>query len=365
MNICHVTSVHPLNDGRIYEKECISLSKAGHVVYLVGAGDYFEANDVNIVSVGSNAKNRFKRFFKLDKEIIQTALSLECDVYHLHDPELLRYAMLIKRKGHSVIFDSHEDVPRQIADKKWIPFCFRKIISFIYEKWEKHICKRIDYVVAATEKISSIFMQYGIKTETINNYPIEEGIEIEIKEREKNVLCFAGGLSESNGIRQLIDVVCELDEVRLILAGPMEECIRTYLEEKKCDRIQYKGIIRREEVINLYCKSTIGIVVDLPTGNNIDGLPIKLFEYMSVGLPIITSDFPLRHKIFEKYLCGKLVDPFNHQEYKKTVLEILRDNSFQKQCSENGIRAVSEEYNWKSQEKTLCKIYMSLEEKNA
>ena len=33
--ICHFTSVHSATDGRIFEKECCSLAKAGYEVYFV------------------------------------------------------------------------------------------------------------------------------------------------------------------------------------------------------------------------------------------------------------------------------------------------------------------------------------------
>ena len=38
MKVCHVTSVHALTDGRIFEKECCSLARLGYEVFLVGVG---------------------------------------------------------------------------------------------------------------------------------------------------------------------------------------------------------------------------------------------------------------------------------------------------------------------------------------
>lgn len=362
MKVCHVTSVHELNDTRIFEKECSTLAEAGYETYLIGNGENYINNGVFIKGVKNCYKGRIGRSLLYSKKLVDEALKLNCDIYHLHDPELLIYGNKIRKKGHKVIFDSHEDTPRQILDKHWIPLFARKLISYLYEKYEKRICRRIDAVVVATEKIGDVFNSYGINATVIFNYPIENHmISSAVEKRSKNLLCFAGSLFIGNGIIQLIDVVCDLPNVRLKLAGPIQDEVKKHLELKKNDRIQYLGILSHQDVAKLYMESTIGVVADLPTGNNIDGLPIKMFEYMQFGLPILTTNFPLRKKMFEEYKCGVLIDPYNHLEYKKAVQSILLDEEFRKKCEFNGKIAVKNRYNWKSEANKLVCLYSELE----
>lgn len=359
MRVCHITSVHSLTDGRIFEKECCSLAKQGHEVYLVGVGDTEKKQGVNIVGVNAKRKGRIYRYLYLDKLILKKALELKCDLYHIHDPELLKYVSKIKRHGHKVVFDSHEDVPRQIYSKYWIPLFLRGIVSGIYEKYEKKVCQKVDCVIAATDKIRDIFLQYGIKSVTIFNYPIL-GEETRTSKIDNNVLCFAGGLSQSNGIVELIDAVRDLDRVYLKLAGKFEPAIENYFVNNKNERMEYLGVLSKKEVEDLYLSSSVGVVVDLPTGNNIDGLPIKLFEFMKFGLPIITSDFPLRRAIFKKYECGKLVNPSDIESYKKAICDMLNDIDYKRACSDNGVKAVHREYNWENEEIKLKNLYEEL-----
>ena len=51
------------------------------------------------------------------KDIYKKALEIDADIYHFHDPELLPYGLKLKKKGKSVIFDSHENYSEQIKEK--------------------------------------------------------------------------------------------------------------------------------------------------------------------------------------------------------------------------------------------------------
>ncbi len=137
MKVCHFTSVHEADDIRIYHKECTSLSEEGFEVYLVAPIAYsYLNNDVKVIIVELDNSCRINRFLRSTRKIYQKALEIDADIYHFHDPELIPYGLKLLKKGKKVIYDVHEDVPRQILGKYWINPFLRKIISYMFEKYE-------------------------------------------------------------------------------------------------------------------------------------------------------------------------------------------------------------------------------------
>ena len=123
MKICHLTSAHNRHDIRIFMKECRSLAKAGYSVTLLCADNNPQENNdtVSIIPTGFSPKNRLDRLKNAKKAMLRTAISIDADIYHFHDPELLSVGLSLKKKGRIVIYDTHEDVPRQLLSKTWIP----------------------------------------------------------------------------------------------------------------------------------------------------------------------------------------------------------------------------------------------------
>lgn len=143
MKICHVTSAHNTDDVRIYKKECLSLAKRkNYEVFLVGEGKSITLNGVNVIGVGEKPKMRLKRMMFFASKTIRHALALDADLYHLHDPELLRYALRLKRAGKKVIFDSHENILDSIDEKVYMPLLIRKIAKFYYKILQQIVIKK-------------------------------------------------------------------------------------------------------------------------------------------------------------------------------------------------------------------------------
>lgn len=365
LKICHLTSVHYSDDIRIFHKECTSLAKHKDFdVTLIAVNcESRVINDVKIISVPCTYKNRTERIFKASRMVYLKALEVDADVYHMHDPDLLYYGLKLHKRGKKVVYDSHEDVPRQILGKHWIPKPLRLTISNCYEAFENYICKRLDFIIVSTPTIKERFLKVNKQTESVCNYPLlGENNQLPSWEERKDEICYVGGITKIRGIVELIDVMEVLPSIRLNLAGsysPMT--LREELMAKVgWEKVNEFGQVDRVQIINILNSSKIGIVTLHPQENYIDSLPIKMFEYMYSGLPVIASNFPLWEQIISENQCGVCVDPFNIPEIASEVTRLLNDAITAQRMGENGRKAVIEKYNWAIEEQKLISIYTSL-----
>jgi glycosyltransferase involved in cell wall biosynthesis len=364
-NIVHLSSVHPRYDTRIFVKQCRSLAALGHAVTLVvadGRGDE-RVDGVRIVDAGY-LPGRLQRMLRTTGRVLQAARALDADLYHLHDPELIPAGLRLKRLGKVVIFDSHEDVPVQLLAKPYLGRWTRRLLSAGYAACEGHVYRRFDALVAATPYIRERLLRIHPHTVDIDNYPILQEFDGRPDWDGKVAeVCYVGSISAIRGIRELVRA-CELlrSPARLSLVGSFAEPAleREVAHFPGWKRVDAHGHVDRSGVQAALRRAVAGLVTLHPVANYLDALPVKMFEYMAAGVPVIASRFPLWQEIVEGNQCGVCVDPGNPAAIAAAIDHFCLHPQVARRMGENGRRAIEARYNWHGEAAKLASLYEDL-----
>jgi glycosyltransferase involved in cell wall biosynthesis len=330
-----------------------------NLVVADGLGDEVK-NAVNIYDVGID-KGRLGRIFKTTKKVLDKALELDSDLYHLHDPELIPVGLKLKKMGKKVVFDAHEDLPKQIMAKHYLNGFSKRILSFIIAKAEIFTLKKFDAVVAATPIIRDKFLAHGMNSVDINNFPMLDEL-IALKPRfDTPTICYIGLLYETRGIREIVQAIENID-VKLIIAGKFFDA--SFESEIKAlkgwEKVDFRGFANRDEVKEILESSIAGLVTLHPTPSYVEAYPVKMFEYMSAGIGVIASDFPLYRAFMEESSCGVCVDPMDVGAIEKEITKMIKDLDEVKKMGIRGKSVIKSKYNWQVEEEKLFKLYREL-----
>jgi len=268
-----------------------------------------------------------------------------------------------------IISDVHEHYPDAIRDYS---SRFKKLLNLlrarIYDHREIKSLKYIDFVITADDAVAARFRSVLGNNDVDIIYNFTD-MDLPYKNNyggRKFDLVYCGGITKLRGVFQLLETIRigknDMPEISLLLLGPVSNDLKreiiNYLKKHNIynnvylvDRVPYK------EVSNYLSQCKIGMVLLLPIPKYKKNIPIKLFEYMAHGLPVVGSDLPTIRRFVEGACSGILVDPLKPDEIYRAVKNLLTDTALYNTFSYNGWKKIRNEWNWNAMEEKLLSLY--------
>ena len=368
--VMHISCLHPWNDTRILFREAKTLSKE-HDVELHAVADFKTRVYEGVIIVGLRKKKIWLRpiqWFILGWRSLRNSAT----VVHLHDPELLLLGLVLCFFGKKVIYDVHEDVYEDILNKDWIPKPLRLIIAKIYLFFHKLSDIQLSAIVTATPTIAKQF--HNRQLVVVRNYPpldvySNNGQDFTSRKMHYPVrLIYVGTINRTRGVLNIVRALHHIPkgfEYRLDIVGSFADGKNFEIEVMEAaavfsNNIFFHGRLEFPQVLKLMAQAHVGLVCTQPTVNDLAGIPLKLFEYMSAGLGVIISDFPSWYPYLEKYPPHEFVDSTKPEDIARGIIKLVNNwNSFDT-IWEQARTDIMSSYNWHTEGIKLTNLYKSI-----
>ena len=370
LRVAMLTSVHPPGYTRVFYREALSAVAAGHEVHLVAPG----ARGAMVEGVRCHGLPRFGGRAGRPLRwpvLLWKAWRLRADVYHLHDPELLPWAVLFRwARRRPVIYDCHEFVAEDIRTKHWIPRPLRRPLAAAFDRFERWAAGRLDAVIAVTGEMADQFRRVQPETVLVRNLPALEPMPEPAPAREP-VVIHSGLMNAERGLAILEETARLVRkrhlEARFVILGPVEWFgVPARLREMApagwaAVGVEFPGTVPYPEVHGRLLGASVGWLPRDPAArNNLLAWPNKLAEYMAAALPVVASDLPTQGRVVREEECGIAVAAMSPAAHADAICRLLDEPAEARRLGENGRRAAEQRYNWASEARTLLALYSRL-----
>ena len=362
MKIAHLTSVHPVVDTRILHKEAASLAAAGHDVVLVAVTERAAVLRGVRVRPVARARSRLGRMTGTAFRILRAALAERADVYHFHDPELLPVGLCLKLAGKRAIYDVHDDLPAAVLSKAWIRPGLRRLVARVVAVLEVGAARLFDVVIVANPAHGARFV--AARTVAVRNLPdlAEFPAMVTSQATREPAAIYVGDLTRARGALPMVEAMALLPAscpVRLWLGGRFSEPGLDVACRALAgwSRVDFLGWLDRAAVAERLGRARVGLVPLQPVPHYRANYPVKLFEYMAAGLPVVAADLPLCREVVEGAGCGLVVDARDPAAIAGALRWLLEHPLEAEAMGRRGRIAVEQRYTWQAESRALLALY--------
>ena len=193
---------------------------------------------------------------------------------------------------------------------------------------ESKVYRRADGIISISRTIKEHLVNLGVPPEAI--HVVHNGVEREwftIERRPSgSSICYTGSLYSWKGVDTLIAAMKYLPDEKLLIVGGgkrMGELKRFAEAEGIVERVSFVGAIPRTEIPGYLSQSKVAVLPNTPSVPSQFSSPLKLFEYMACGIPIVASALPVFQEILIDERNAILFEPGNPHSLAAAIKKLI------------------------------------------
>jgi len=377
------------------ENEAISLIEAGNEVFLfcLHYGDQTQSEQIKGIQVKRYLSNKLE--YKLSalvysfpfythlmaRKINHFLETCKIEAIHVHDIQIAAAVFkTIVKKPLPVVLDLHENRPE-------IMKFYRHLNKFpgnlfvwasLWKKKEEQFVSNASRVVVVTEEAKKdLLLRCKIASNNIVVVPntvrasfyqdVQFNKTIFKKHQNHFVLLYIGDTGIRRGLQTVISSLLglkkKISNIKLVILGKsssdliLKRQVRSLGLENYVDFEGWKD----PEVFPSYIEASSICISPLHRNVHHDTTYAnKLFQYMSLGKPVLVSDATAQKNIVEKVSAGLVHKAQDSKDFGKKVVQLFSDSKQMMVFGENGKKFVRNEFSWEQTSKNLVSLYDTL-----
>ncbi|GAB2520460.1 glycosyltransferase [Spirosoma aerophilum] len=367
IRVLHISTAHPAQDPRIVFKQCQTLALQYEVYCALPHADPGVAPGIRFIRLPF-FRRVIWRLLVTCPFVLVRCLWLRPRIVHIYMPELIPLAYLFQFLGAKVIYEVQENLYRKIH-RKTINKGYLLETSFY---WFDRLARRHFYFIFTEHAYLTTYTHLTKTCEVIYNYPLLSFLQPfqtpYQPDRKQPVFFYIGLLSFDRAIDTLIDGFAKLKitypKFIVHLFGR-----RTFTDDdleklahfsQVRDHLRFYGYTDQRIAFSYVTGATVGLALLKPVGDYPESYTTKLFEYMALGLPLITADFPLYRDIVERHQCGLCVSPYDPVQVADALTYLIEHPDEARAMGQRGRKAANQFYNWHSEAAKLTSFYTAV-----
>ncbi|MEX1178957.1 MAG: glycosyltransferase [Nitriliruptor sp.] len=344
-----VTTVHTPLDARIHHRQIRALVAAGVEVTYAAP---WSATGTEATAAGTGVATRDlprsvgrSRLAALRAaRALITAEGADHDLVLLHDPELALAVAGQLDELPPVVLDVHEDLLGSLPDRPWVPGPLRPLArrgARSLERW-------------AEGRLHLLLAEEGYRERFTGEHPVVPNLpwmpaDPPVAGSVDRVV-YVGRLSRGRGAEELVavaDALVRAGGTRLELVGTVDADVRGLIEGADAAGIlRWHGFLPNEVALQIVRGAVAGLSLlrDLP--NYRGSMPTKVVEYLSYGVPAITTPLPVAARLVDASGGGVVVPFGDVSAVVAAVRELADDRERREAVGAAGRRYAAEHLSW-------------------